>query len=558
MKILIVEDDRTSAELLKRMAEEFGYTVLDIVSSGKAALESCKKKLPSLVLMDISLEGDLDGIDTAAQIRQDHGIPHIFITGNTEASVFQRANETLPSGYIIKPFNRIILKTTMDMAFYRYDVELQKKRVELKLLEHQNNLEKTIEERTGELKIFSYIAEQSHQSVVICNSDGEMVYVNNEIINLTGFDKDHYVGNHVCCSKHGIIPEQDVWNLILEKNVWNGQIYNSRKDNTLFYGRANVSSITDDKNNIHYIMVIDDITIEKQKKIEIEKSERLIQKSKIDDMDNELDWQKWKEKIKERTITRTDRSLFRNIYNSFNHGAGFGSILSLLDIVNTTSEIKDNKYLVDSDILQVIMQNTALAKNAFDLFSSIDWVLSHDLELQKITVAQLHQLIKLVANELNDFAKIKKHVIGVSSLDPGCDSIEVMVEKKFIQKALFELLLNALKFSRKGTIITVIIKVLKRDIIVSFMSEPDKQDSDKFIGIPEEYQQAIFEPFFRLSAYVYEEYKSLDFGLGLTMVEKIITKHNGEILAENLMDHSDLKKSPVVKVNISFKLPVAY
>jgi PAS domain S-box-containing protein len=552
MKVLIVEDDKTSAELLKRMVIEFGYSVTGTASSGNEALELCEKDIPSLVLMDISLEGDLDGVETSQKIKEKYHIPHIFITGNTEAAIFKKANETLPSGYIIKPYNRIILKTTIDMAHYRHDVEK-------KLKEHQDNLEKIIDERTETLKIFKEIAEQSPQAVVICKADESILYCNKRLSELTGHDLSYYLNNHICCSKNGLIPEKDVWNDMKSRDLWKGEIYNVKKDGSLFYGEAQVHFIKDDKGIVtNYIVAIDDITDKKRMSIEMEKNQGLVEQSKIDDLNNERDWQMWKDKIKKMTITRTDRSLFRNIYNSFNHGAGFGTILSLLEIIRTTSEKTGKGFIVDNDIFNLIMHNASIAQEAFELFSNIDWVLSHDLEMKKFSVSDLLQLIKGAANGLKDMADLKKQVIGISALETGHGSIEVMIEKKFIYQAVKEILLNALKFSKRDTIISVIIKVIKRDVVVSFMSEPEKQGDEALTGIPEEFQQAIFEPFFRLSRYVFEEYKSLDFGLGLTMVEKVITKHNGEILAENLVDHSDLKKSPVTKVNISFKLPVAY
>jgi signal transduction histidine kinase len=78
---------------------------------------------------------------------------------------------------------------------------------------------------------------------------------------------------------------------------------------------------------------------------------------------------------------------------------------------------------------------------------------------------------------------------------------------------------------------------------------------DGVLGIPPEYEKIIFEPFYRISSLVYEKYNSLDLGIGLTFVEKIISRHGGEIFAENILDHSDIKKDPLTKVNLMISLP---
>jgi len=75
------------------------------------------------------------------------------------------------------------------------------------------------------------------------------------------------------------------------------------------------------------------------------------------------------------------------------------------------------------------------------------------------------------------------------------------------------------------------------------------------LGIPKEYEKVVFEPFYRLSKLVYEKYNTLDFGIGLTFVEKIVARHGGEIFAENIVDYSDITKDPQVKVNLMISLP---
>ena len=92
-------------------------------------------------------------------------------------------------------------------------------------------------------------------------------------------------------------------------------------------------------------------------------------------------------------------------------------------------------------------------------------------------------------------------------------------------------------------------------IAISMINEPEKSD-EGIVGIPVEYGKVVFEPFYRLSKIVFEQYSTLDFGLGLTLIEKIVNKHGGEVYAENLIDHTDLKREPQTKVNLTITLPI--
>lgn len=102
--ILIVEDDFIVAIDLKQHLEKMGYNVLDITDNGKDAIHQTEEKHPDLILMDISLKGDMDGIDAAKQIHDLYDVPLIYLTGYFDDKTFKRANMAEPCGYIVKPF----------------------------------------------------------------------------------------------------------------------------------------------------------------------------------------------------------------------------------------------------------------------------------------------------------------------------------------------------------------------------------------------------------------------------------------------------------------------
>ncbi|OGD09667.1 MAG: histidine kinase [Candidatus Aminicenantes bacterium RBG_13_62_12] len=125
IKILIVEDEAIVAKDMESMLRSMGYEVSGVASTGAAALRLAEEAHPDLVLMDIVLQGDMDGIEAAAKIWQSLGIPVIYITAYADKNTLGRAKVTEPFGYIIKPFNERDLQTVIEMAYYKSRMDLQ-------------------------------------------------------------------------------------------------------------------------------------------------------------------------------------------------------------------------------------------------------------------------------------------------------------------------------------------------------------------------------------------------------------------------------------------------
>jgi diguanylate cyclase (GGDEF)-like protein/PAS domain S-box-containing protein len=118
-RVLIVEDERIIAFDLQRRLKSFGFEVIGSCSSGAEAIELCSHERPDIVLMDIMLEGDLDGIETAKILLETRQIPSIFLTAYSDAATLERAKAAQPLAYIIKPFKERELYTTIDVALYK-------------------------------------------------------------------------------------------------------------------------------------------------------------------------------------------------------------------------------------------------------------------------------------------------------------------------------------------------------------------------------------------------------------------------------------------------------
>lgn len=123
--ILILEDEMIIAKSIKSYIEKIGYKVAGIAQNGQDAISIAKEKKPSLAILDIVIDGDMDGIETAKEFIK-LNIPFLYLTAYGDAKTRQRANENYPLGYIIKPFNDKVISNTIKEAFEKINQNYSK------------------------------------------------------------------------------------------------------------------------------------------------------------------------------------------------------------------------------------------------------------------------------------------------------------------------------------------------------------------------------------------------------------------------------------------------
>ncbi|MBN2414489.1 PAS domain S-box protein [bacterium] len=122
-RILIVEDEMIISENIRASLHSLGYTVCGTAANGRTAIEKAGTLRPDIILMDIFLEGDLDGIRTVEVIQRDFDIPVIYLTAHSDAVSLERIEKTMPYGYLVKPFNEIELNGAIKTAIYKHRME---------------------------------------------------------------------------------------------------------------------------------------------------------------------------------------------------------------------------------------------------------------------------------------------------------------------------------------------------------------------------------------------------------------------------------------------------
>lgn len=121
LKIGIVEDDLIVGKSIFALLKKVGYQPIPAVRDYKAALQMIQREMPELLLLDIGLDGNEDGIELAQTINDEYGIPFIFLTANSTPDFIERAKKVNPSAYLLKPFKEADLFNSIEIAFSNFN-----------------------------------------------------------------------------------------------------------------------------------------------------------------------------------------------------------------------------------------------------------------------------------------------------------------------------------------------------------------------------------------------------------------------------------------------------
>jgi len=187
ISIFIVEDELLISANLKSQLQSFGYEVLGSSTKGEQCMQDIERlskegKEPEIVLMDIHLRGEMDGIETARRLVEKFNCAIIFLTGQSSKEIYERSFKIKPFGYLLKPIDMEQTKMTIEIAAYQRNLEIEN-------LVYQKQLEVLLEDRKREndeiTSLFKTLAENSLVGMTIIQED-KIVFANSHIAQLLG------------------------------------------------------------------------------------------------------------------------------------------------------------------------------------------------------------------------------------------------------------------------------------------------------------------------------------------------------------------------------------
>lgn len=173
--VLVVEDESIVSKDIQHSLKKLGYNVVGAAATGERAIELARSENPDIVLMDIMLKGDMNGIETAEVVKREMNIPVIFLTAYADEATLAKAKVTEPYGYIIKPFKEVDLHTSIEMALYKHKKERE--------VEKERDL------------LYSIVEGKDSQDFIFVKANSRLVKLNTKDIYFIEALKDYVVIN---------------------------------------------------------------------------------------------------------------------------------------------------------------------------------------------------------------------------------------------------------------------------------------------------------------------------------------------------------------------------
>ncbi|MDB6025363.1 MAG: hypothetical protein JWM68_1586 [Verrucomicrobiales bacterium] len=483
-EILIVEDDEMIAGILQRRLEKLGYVVSCTSTSGEEALVKVRKFRPMLVLMDVVLEGRMDGIEAAHRIRQEFDIPVVYLTSHTDEDTLQRATLTSPFGYIVKPFESGELRAAIEIALYRHKADQQLRKMERWLATTLRSI---------------------GDGVITTDKNGRITMLNAVAETLTGWKQTDALGQ----------PFDKVFKAIKEKtrepiespalrSLREGMTVNLEEDTLLITkdGREipiddSAAPIRDDAEKVVGAVVVFR-----------DGSQRRNANASIKTLNDELE-----NRVRQRTqqLEAANRELEAFTY-SVSHDLT-GPIRAIDGFASALAE--DYGAVLDEEgkqFLNLVRQNTGRMGQMVNDFLRLSRVENTELQLRKTDMAALVR--EVMADPAVD-AGPGEYKIEFGALPGAC------CDASLIRQVWANLFSNALKYSKSRKVARIVIsgEIKKGETVYCV--------KDNGVGFDMKQADKLFGVFQRLHSG--KEFEGN--GVGLAIVRRIVLRHGGRVWA---------------------------
>jgi PAS domain S-box-containing protein len=491
IQVLIVEDEYIIAANLQENLESLGYGVLDIVSSAVEAIEAAIELHPDLVLMDVQLQGEMDGIQAAEQIWNHLKIPIIYVTGHSDQSTVERAKITFPFGYILKPVKGKELYVAIETALNRYERE----------------------------QLLDNVLKNIGDGMIVVNTHGHILFLNRSAELLTGWQQ-HEARDRELTEVFNIISEASrlpIANVAIAAMQQDITVFLSErillitKDGTTLPITDSVAPIKDHKDSITgAVLIFRDDT---QRQLQEEHNQALQRTQVLQRQREELERLNQLKDDFLSTVSHELRTPLANIKMA----------VQMLE-VTLVQQRKGN-----SETNAIISQMSKYISIVRDQCNQELNLVNDLLELQQIeantyplkqTAIELEAWIFHVLETFQERAQCQQQLY--INLSPD---LPVLVANLTILTRIFtELLTNAFKYTPPGKEITIAAHAQSENRIQLIVSNTG-------VEIPVDELMRIFEKFYRIPTG--DRYQYGGTGLGLALVKKLVTYLGGSIWAES-------------------------
>ncbi|MCB1862367.1 MAG: response regulator [Gammaproteobacteria bacterium] len=253
-RILIIEDEPLQAEQLRLCLLQAGYRISAMVDSGEAAVEYARTDRVDLIVADIMLSSEVDGIEAVRRIHKFADIPTIFLTAYTNDELLLRAEQVRPFAYLLKPYQPTELEFMVRVALTRAKLEQE--------------LAREKELALADLRRAQSIIEHTNEGIMLTDTESVIVSVNPAFTRITGYSAAEVIGSKtsmLSSGRHGKSFYESLWATIRRSGYWQGEIWNRRKNGEIYPEWLTISPIFDNGGSLtHYVGMFTDFSSVKQ------------------------------------------------------------------------------------------------------------------------------------------------------------------------------------------------------------------------------------------------------------------------------------------------------
>ncbi len=479
-----------------------GYDILATAVTGEEAVRLIEETRPDIVLMDIHLGGGIDGIEAAARMRPELLIPVIYLTAYSETTMLERAADTRPYGYLVKPISERELHTTIQMALARSKVDASLKRAHSRLQESEAERRLAADALREKDRRLSDMMGNVDLIAIMIDRDARITYCNDYLLKLTGWRRDELMG------KNGfdifVPPEEEarsraVFSDLLNNrpNAWHHEAKMLTKSGARLLIHWNNSLLhSASQEVIGTASIGEDIT---ERQLAAEKISRLNQMNA-------------RALLAAKTANEAKRlflaSMSHELRTPLNAIIGFSEVLCS----ESFGPLGDPKYLEYShDILGAGRHLLGLIQTILDVarFEGGDIPLG---EAPESLAEAADWAIALLQRKIWD----QRIVIGLE-IDDRCPLIRI--DPLHLRQLMINLIGNAVKFSKPGGKVGINAQLISGDVVLRI--------SDNGVGIPPYAIDKVFNPFSQVDDGYAK--KSDGVGLGLSICKSIAEAYGGSI-----------------------------
>jgi len=260
----------------------------------------------------------------------------------------------------------------------------------------------------------------------------------------------------------------------------------------------------------------------------------------------QIEWLNYKESLRVKDKHESALMNLEDMKNSFLEGASIGSMMTLIFMIKDMLVEKEDGYLVNKELMDTLIECNEVCRHQFEGIVNITRFLESHIELQPITCSELNSLIPTWVEPLLEYFTPKKVHVTYPTLQ---SKAIVNVNLDYFKDVVQELLFNAYKYTIPNSTINIFLFISEGYLILTVKNDVSE---NPYGGIPKEYERILLEPFIRLHTNDEKIIKVEKFGLGLglTVVDNVVKKHNGMFFIHDIIDHTTEKKKICVSAEI--------